>query len=79
MHEVDSRVEGSVQKCLFLNAIGDIEVPIPTSKKLEEFDSSIGLFRSKITNNQRSIVRLEAKRDTLLPKLMSGEVRVQMD
>ena len=79
MHEVDSRVEGSVQKCLFLNAIGDIEVPIPTNKKLEAFDSSIGLFRSKITNNQRSIVRLEAKRDTLLPKLMSGEVRVQMD
>ena len=79
MHEVDSRVEGSVQKCLFLNAIGDIEVPIPTNKKLEAFDSSIGPFRSKITNNQRSIVRLEAKRDTLLPKLMSGEVRVQMD
>ena len=59
-------------------AIGDIEVQFQAPSWKHSIHRN-GLFRSKITNNQRSIVRLEAKRDTLLPKLMSGEVRVQMD
>ena len=34
---------------------------------------------SKIHANQKQIRTLEKLRDTLLPKLMSGEVRVRVD
>jgi type I restriction enzyme S subunit len=34
---------------------------------------------TKITENRKQIQSLENMRDTLLPKLMSGEVRVKLN
>ncbi|KGL57453.1 type I restriction-modification system specificity subunit domain protein [Pantoea ananatis] len=34
-------------------------------------------FNSKLINNSKQIDSLEKLRDTLLPKLMNGEVKVQ--
>lgn len=54
-----------------------LEVPQPqNSKLLSEFGEIADVLRSKITANIRENRTLAATRDLLLPKLMSGEVRL---
>lgn len=54
----------------------DTEVKIPSSDKIKEFNNySLTLFQ-KINSNTNQIRSLTQLRDTLVPKLMSGEVRV---
>lgn len=56
--------------------IKDMEIAIPDRSSLERFDSAARYLFKKIRENQLQIRTLETLRDTLLPKLMSGEVRV---
>lgn len=44
--------------------------------KVLEFEGLIAKYFDKILANTKQIRTLEKLRDTLLPKLMSGEVRV---
>jgi len=48
-------------------------------QKIDDFNLITSKYLKKITNNMKQIRTLEKLRDTLLPKLMSGEVRVLMD
>nr|WP_294901298.1 restriction endonuclease subunit S [uncultured Pedobacter sp.] len=50
----------------------------PTDILVEKFSSVIDNYLIKINNNQAQIRTLTQTRDTLLPKLMSGEVRLVM-
>lgn len=56
-----------------------ISVLYPEESVLEAFHSEIELLFDKIFFNQSQIRTLEKLRDTLLPKLMSGEVRVEYE
>ena len=56
--------------------IKNIEFLIPYSKTLKNFDNVILPLFKKIKYNTRQIQTLQATRDTLLPKLMSGQLRV---
>lgn len=58
--------------------IKDIEMAIPDEQKLIAFKDLIKPYFDKIRTNQTQIRTLTLTRDTLLPKLMSGEVRVEM-
>lgn len=58
--------------------IEKIEFQLPPIEKLKEFQKIASNFWDKINHNQTKIHTLTALRDTLLPKLMSGEVRVEM-
>ena len=51
-------------------------VAVPDESKLIKFNEIAQSFIEKIEQNQKQIRTLEKLRDTLLPKLMSGEVRV---
>jgi type I restriction enzyme, S subunit len=55
-----------------------LEFPLPTKERLNKFEAFASNCWSKISTNQTQIRTLTAQRDTLLPKLMSGEVRVRM-
>lgn len=56
--------------------IKDLEILIPDSKSMQIFnDYSVPLF-NKIKSNQTQITTLISLRDTLLPRLMSGEIKV---
>ena len=55
-----------------------IEIPLPDEKLLKDFHNEIKPLFDKIFYNQTQIRTLEKMRDTLLPKLMSGEVRVEI-
>lgn len=57
--------------------LNDYELPIPNMDLVQQFDSSIkGIFK-KVQENNKEIQSLTQLRDTLLPKLMSGELRVK--
>lgn len=53
-----------------------LEHVLPNSKALEAFDSTASLLRSTIRANTASSTSLSLLRDTLLPKLLSGELVV---
>lgn len=53
------------------------DVKIPPINKIMDFDKLSGLHFNKIKANTNQIRTLTQLRDTLLPKLMSGEVRVE--
>ncbi|WP_106121361.1 restriction endonuclease subunit S, partial [Escherichia coli] len=57
--------------------IGNIPFLYPSEEKLKNFHDLVGSYWNKIHNNHKKIQTLETLRDTLLPKLMSGDVRVQ--
>ena len=68
---------GSVQPSIKVPHLLSLSVKIPPLEKLELFDAQIKVMVDKIVVNAKQIQTLEQLRDTLLPKLMSGEVRVQ--
>lgn len=53
----------------------EIEFPMPTEELVLKFDNKVFDYFIKINKNKKQIQTLEKLRDTLLPKLMSGEVR----
>lgn len=65
-------VFGSISK----NDFQEIEVSIPPIEKVERFQNEVKPIDDKIITNCTQIRTLTALRDTLLPKLMSGEVKV---
>ena len=69
---------GSTQPLIRQSDIKEIEVALPSISKLIEFESLTDKIYQKIKSNQTQIRTLTALRDNLLPKLMSGEVKVEM-
>ena len=58
---------------------GDLDVAIvsvPSNEELEEMTNSMKPLVDKLIENNKQIRIIEKLRDTLLPKLMSGKVRV---
>lgn len=51
----------------------------PSTEHITIFSKTVSYFFKKIKSNQQQIQSLEKLRDTLLPKLLSGEVRVRVD
>lgn len=53
------------------------EIKIAPLDKLNEFNKYCSIFLDKLDANNQQIRTLTRLRDTLLPKLMSGKVRVK--
>ncbi len=68
---------GSVQPSIKVPHLLSLTIKVPSSEKLQQFDTQAATLVQKILANTAQIQTLENLRDTLLPKLMSGEVRVQ--
>ena len=70
---------GGAQPHINKNDINETEIVIPDEKSMKRGIEIINSMFKKITKNSFQILTLEKLRDTLLPKLMSGEVWVQYD
>lgn len=68
---------GSAVPSMTTAVINNLPIEIPPSYLLKTFDNIVSDLYDKIIDNQTQIRTLTALRDTLLPKLMSGEVRVK--
>lgn len=58
------------------STFSNIEIVIPKEYKLKEFNKLVSPIFEKILSNVSQIQTLKKTRDTLLPKLMSGKIRV---
>jgi type I restriction enzyme S subunit len=68
---------GSTQPLITQGDLKKLEIFIPSDRIINEFKKiSTSLFNKKIKNEEQ-IQTLKNTRDTLLPKLMSGELRVK--
>jgi len=70
---------GSTVLHLSKTAIPSFEFFLPPQEQIELFTDTARELINKSLHNHNQIRTLEKLRDTLLPKLMSGEVRVEMD
>ncbi len=69
---------GSIFTNLKTDILKEYPIPIADNESLLFFDNQVKPIFNKILKNQTQIRTLTALRDTLLPKLMSGEVRVEV-
>ena len=67
---------GSVQKNLYVSLLEPLSVSIPDEKSLTAFNAAGASILDMIHNNCVENTKLANLRDTILPKLMSGEIDV---
>ncbi|MEN6318630.1 MAG: restriction endonuclease subunit S [Syntrophaceae bacterium] len=74
---IDEIITGAVQPKINQENLRKLEFPVFPESLVKEFNIITEPLFNKIKQNQSQIRTLEKLRDTLLPKLMSGEVRVK--
>lgn len=68
--------EGTVFGSINRNSLNDISIIIPSNDTVEKFEKIVAPIDAMIRNNYDEICRLQDIRDSLLPRLMSGELDV---
>ena len=68
--------EGTVFGSISKSDFEVLAVTIPPNELIEKYEQEVSPVNDKVIANCEQIRTLEKLRDTLLPKLMSGEVRV---
>lgn len=66
--------EGTVFGSINRKALNDMPILIPNVERIKEFENIVAPMDSTIRNNYDEICRLQEIRDSLLPRLMSGEI-----
>jgi type I restriction enzyme, S subunit len=70
------RLAGSTQQYISLGELRNLPVVIPPSKVIQQFNKIVEPIFITIKTNKEQIQTLANLRDILLPKLMSGEIRI---
>ena len=73
---IAARTEGSVIPHLYQKDFMEFEFPLPNAERIADFDKIAEPMFSKIISNLSENRKLASMRDSLLPKLMSGEIDV---
>lgn len=68
--------EGTVFGSINRKSLNEMPILIPSDEKVDEFERMVAPMDAAIRNNYDELCRLEQIRDSLLPKLMSGEIDV---
>lgn len=74
--EIHSKVVQAVQANTSLKNLSDLKVLIPNDKILTAFNSTMNGYYDRLSNNKEHSTTLTQLRDSLLPQLISGKVRV---
>jgi type I restriction enzyme S subunit len=72
----EDQATGSAQQNLNKTLVSNLETIVPTKDCLAAFEKTAGEYIQAIIQNFREIGQLEIIRDYLLPKLISGEIRI---
>ena len=73
---IEQHLAGSTQKYISLSELRNLPINIPEKNILEKFNNIVTPIYERIVNNTNEIKNLKELRDTLLPKLMNGEIEV---
>ncbi len=74
--ELQAAAYGSVFDTITTNTFKEHKIRLPEIPVIQQFEKSVTPYFQKIKSNTQQIHTLTKLRDTLLPKLMSGEVRI---
>lgn len=74
---LNEMAEGSSHPLLTQTLLRSIPTYLPPTELIESFICQADVWLSRIDFNNKQVHTLEKLRDTLLPKLMSGEARVE--
>lgn len=76
--ELQSAAYGSVFDTITTNTFKGLNISLPKTNQILEFEEVVKPYFMKILTNQTQIRTLTTLRDTLLPKLMSSDVTVEI-
>ncbi|MDR1895688.1 MAG: restriction endonuclease subunit S, partial [Prevotellaceae bacterium] len=76
--ELQSAAYGSVFDTITTNTFKSYTINLPDFNYIKEFDNFVNPYFLRMKANQEQIRTLTTLRDTLLPKLMSGEVKIKI-
>jgi type I restriction enzyme, S subunit len=68
---------GSAQQNLSKGLVEELQILVGDPFTMKKFDSILEPFFNRIISNEKESITLAAARDLLLPKLMSGEIRMK--
>jgi len=74
--ELNNMANGAAQQNISVGTVRGFHVPLVPEDILLDFHSSIRPIFEQIQNNYEQIQTLTTLRDTLLPRLISGKVKV---
>ena len=74
--KIKNTAHGAVQQCIFLSDLKEYSIHIPEFELISQYDQIVKPFFDEKVKREKEIKRLTALRDTLLPKLMSGELNI---
>lgn len=74
--EIHSKVVQAVQANTSLRNLSDLKITLAVNETLRAFNDSMNDFYNRIALNKQQTETLTILRDTLLPQLISGKVRV---
>jgi type I restriction enzyme S subunit len=75
--QLQARAHGSVFSTITRQTFESLSLPMPSQDVLSAFEDAVAPLFDKILANVNEVRTLAQTRDLLLPKLMSGEVRVK--
>jgi type I restriction enzyme S subunit len=76
MHEIKNLAGGSTYPEINKTSFRSIETILPPKSVMKKFDEISDSIYEKIFQNELETKRLAEIRDSILPKLMSGKIRV---
>jgi type I restriction enzyme S subunit len=76
--QIIGATNGSTVNMLAIDGLQRPEFSLPPEEKVKQFSETVKLFWQKQAENKTEIGKLSTLRDSLLPKLMSGEVMVKI-
>lgn len=76
MAQIKQRAGGTTFSEISKRNFRDIDILVPSSELVERYSETVKSIYDKVTANEKQSNTLANLRDTLLPKLMSGELRI---
>jgi len=77
--ELNAITIGSTQAALTIKSLKNIQLSLPPKNIIDKLENQLIVIDDKFQANLKQIKTLENIRNTLLPKLMNGEVRVRYE
>ena len=75
-NEIKHLAHGAVQQCIFISDLKEYSLIVPNRSDISAFDAVVAPMFNKIGELQKENETLATLRDTLLPKLMNGEIKI---
>jgi len=75
---VRERIIGTTRSSLNAKSLSEFPVIIPSLQLAAEFSRIVDCLRDRVVENVLEMESIEAMRDALIPKLLSGELRVKV-